>query len=135
MRKIYSKVEPDKLLCVLTKKDDMSEKRLDLSPDHEYLQVAAKFLRKGFVVKPHKHKKIIRETHITQEAWIFLSGSVRATFYDLDGTKSLEVVLGAGDCALMFYGGHGFDVLEDNTLFYEIKTGPYMGIENDKESI
>ena len=135
MRKIYSKVEPERLLCVLTKKGDISEKRLDLSPENEYLQVAAKSLRKGFAIEPHKHKKIIRETHITQEAWVFLSGRVKAILYDLDDTKSLEVVLEAGDCMLMFYGGHGFDVLEDNTLFYEFKTGPYMGIENDKESI
>ena len=135
MRRIFSKVEPDKLLCVLTKKNDFSEKRLDISPENEYLQVAAQSFRKGFAVERHRHKEIIRETHITQEAWIFLSGSVNATFYDLDDTKSLEVVLEAGDCVLMFYGGHGFDVLEDDTLFYEFKTGPYTGKENDKEPI
>ena len=135
MRKIYSKVEPEKLLSVFIKKNCLSEKRLDLSPPNEYLQVAAKSLNKGLKVEPHKHKKIIRETYITQEAWLLLSGSVKATLYDLDDTKSIEIVLEAGDCLLLFYGGHGLDVLEDNTLFYEFKTGPYLGLEHDKESI
>lgn len=135
MRKIYSKVEPDKILCVLVKSSDLSDKRLDLSPETEPMQGAAKSLQKGFYVAPHKHKKVRRETDITQEAWVFLTGSVKAAFYDLDDTKSLEVVLEAGDCALMLNGGHAFEVLEDNTLFYEFKTGPYMGYENDKESI
>jgi hypothetical protein len=135
MRKIYSKVEPDKLLCVLVKSSDMSEKRLDMTSDSEVLQAAAKSLQKGLIVAPHKHKRVRRETDITQEAWVFLTGSVKAAFYDLDDTKSLEVILEAGDCAVMLNGGHAFEVLEDNTLFYEFKTGPYMGYENDKESI
>ena len=30
---------------------------------------------------------------------------------------------------------NGEEVLEENTIFYEFKTGPYLGLEKDKEDI
>ena len=30
---------------------------------------------------------------------------------------------------------HTYEILEDNTLVYEYKTGPYLGIKKDKEFI
>jgi dTDP-4-dehydrorhamnose 3,5-epimerase-like enzyme len=85
--------------------------------------------------KPHKHKELIRETNRTQEAWVILSGKIRAKFYDLDDSLILETVLMEGDCAIVFRAGHGFEVLEDNTILYEFKTGPYYGVEADKTFI
>ena len=40
--------------------------------------------------------------------------------------------LKAGDVAVLFSGGHGFEILED-TLMLEIKQGPYAGTK-DKET-
>ena len=56
-------------------------------------------------------------------------------FYDLDNSLALEVVLGAGDCAVVYNAGHGFEVLEEDTILYEFKTGPYYGAEADKTHI
>ena len=64
-----------------------------------------------------------------------LSGKVRATFYDLDDSLILSTELSAGDCAIVFKAGHGFEVLEDDTTIYEFKTGPYFGVEADKTFI
>ena len=33
---------------------------------------------------------------------------------------------------MTFEGGHNYEALENNTVVYEYKTGPYTGIENDK---
>ena len=135
MKKIYSKVKEDCLLLTLNRKEDISTSRTDLSPANEYLQCATKNLTKGMKFKPHRHNELIRKTDITQEAWVFLSGKVRAKFYDLDESLILDTELGAGDCAIVFKAGHGFEVLEDNTIIYEFKTGPYFGQEADKSFI
>ena len=33
---------------------------------------------------------------------------------------------------MTFQGGHTYEILEDDTIVYEYKTGPYKGQENDK---
>ena len=43
--------------------------------------------------------------------------------------------MGAGDCVVVFKAGHEFTVLEDNTIIYEFKNGPYYGVEADKTFI
>ena len=64
-----------------------------------------------------------------------ISGMVKAFLYDIDDTIIAEPILGPGDCSITFRGGHTYQSLADNTLVYEYKTGPYMGIEKDKAMI
>ena len=135
MEQVYSKVKEDCLLLSLVRSSDVTENRIDLSPEEEYLQVAVKKLTKGTSFKPHKHKELKRNTDLTQEAWVFLSGRVRAKFYDLDDSLILDTEMTGGDCVVVFRAGHSFEVLDDNTTIYEFKNGPYFGIEADKEFI
>ena len=135
MQKIYSKVDKDILLLTLIRKDNITNDRIDLSPEEETLQVAVKSLKKGTSFKPHKHNKIRRVTDVTQESWVFLSGRVKAQFYDIDDKIILETEMSAGDCVVVFKAGHSFKVLEDNTIIYEFKNGPYYGVEADKTFI
>ena len=39
-----------------------------------------------------------------------------------------------GDKILLAQGGHGFEMLED-TVFFEVKQGPYAGYESGKKFI
>jgi hypothetical protein len=55
--------------------------------------------------------------------------------YDIDDTIIHTPILHKGDCSITFYGGHTYEILEDNTVVYEYKTGPYYGLQNDKEFI
>lgn len=131
----YSKVNPSKLLYSIIRFDEISDYRLDASPDSEYLQLSAISLKAGTTIPPHKHLPIQRVTDITQEAWIVVKGKIEGTFYDLDD-KVLEVVtLTDGDCVILFRGGHKLLALEENTIFYELKTGPYYGKTADKKPI
>ena len=84
MEKIYSKIDSECLLLVINRREDINGNRTDLSPEKEYLQCATKILSKGTNFKPHRHNKLMRTTDVTQEAWVFLSGRIRAKFYDLD---------------------------------------------------
>ena len=53
-------------------------------------------------------------------------------FYDIDGTLLTTSDLLPGDASMTFQGGHNYLILEDDTVVYEYKTGPYQGQELDK---
>ena len=59
------------------------------------------------------------------------------TFYSTVGDDNIisEEILNKGDCSVTLYGGHNYEILEDNTLVYEFKTGPYLGVDLDKQTI
>jgi cupin fold WbuC family metalloprotein len=134
MHKIFSKVEPDTLLHLIYRKEEISG-RTNIAPDDEFLQLASLKMAKGTTFKPHKHIIVEKTTNIAQESWLVIQGSVRCIFYDLDDVILEEPVLYPGDCSMTFRGGHNYLILEDDTIVYEYKTGPYLGIEMDKEFI
>ena len=135
MENCFSKVQKDKLIFSILRFDEISEKRVDVSPDSEYLQVCGRIINEGFVVDSHRHLITNRETDLTQESWVILKGKVKASFYDVDDTHLCDRIINSGDVVVFYRGGHGLEVLEDNTIFYEFKNGPYFGVQKDKEKI
>ena len=132
MEKIYSKIKPEVLLHVINREEDITTQRYDLSPEEEGLQVACFLMNKNDTFKSHKHIKQIRTTDITQESWIVIKGAVKVVLYDLDDKIIKDDVLKSGDCLITFRGGHRLIILEDDTIVYEYKTGPYQGPEKDR---
>jgi hypothetical protein len=132
IKKIHDK--NGKLLHQVCKKEDF-DKRQNLCSDENFLQCASLKLNIGETFKPHKHlwKKVKYEKYIAQESWVVIQGKVKVFFYDLDNNLIAEEILEAGDVSFTFFGGHNYLALEDNTCVYEYKTGPYEGIENDKQ--
>ena len=135
MRRIYSKVDEEILLHIINRRKDTTEERIDISPAEEYLQVSYLLLREGRSFKPHKHKTQIRTSDICQESWIVVAGKVKAILYDIDDTIAEEVILNPGDISITYRGGHSYVSMEDDTVVYEYKTGPYFGRDADKEEI
>ena len=138
MKKIYSKVEPDKLLHIIHKAEEFytieEGHRRDVVGADEFIQLSALNMDKGHTFKPHKHIwKSGEEECIAQESWVVIRGSVECIFYDLDDTIIEKPILKPGDCSVTLGGGHTYRILEHGTLVYEYKTGPYKGVENDKE--
>ena len=123
----------DKLLHMIYYKDDLETKREDVAPEEQFIQVSALQLEEGSTFRPHKHiwKEITRNV-IAQESWIVVQGKVKCTFYDLDNEILVEPILGPGDASFTLEGGHTYTILEDDTLVYEYKTGPYEGQKLDK---
>jgi cupin fold WbuC family metalloprotein len=132
---IYSKVEKEKQLLVINRKLEISEDRTDICSENQLLQISTKLLKKGTSFRPHKHNQLERVTNTTHEAWIILQGSVEAKFWDIDDKLIYETILDAGDCAVVYSAGHGFEVLEEGTILYEVKNGPYYGQLKDKTFI
>tara|TARA_B100000965_G_scaffold112172_2_gene92607 strand:- start:1572 stop:1976 length:405 start_codon:yes stop_codon:yes gene_type:complete len=131
--KIYSNVEKDTLLHIISKADDIVNERHDITPVNYFLQVGAMRLNNNRTFDRHYHIKNERHTDETHESWIVIKGKIKAILYDLDNTLIHEEILGPGDCVITVKGGHNWLCLEDNTLAYEFKNGPYKGNKADKE--
>ena len=89
----------------------------------------------GFVVYPaggeiqrHVHLPLERKLIGTSEVLVVRRGRCEIDIYsntrELVATRELR----QGDVMLMIDGGHGFRILED-TVFLEVKQGPYTGID------
>jgi len=135
MKKIFSKVNPNILLHIVNRLDEI-EGRTDIAPENEFIQLATLKMKKGKTFRPHRHIWKPGEVEcIAQESWVVIEGSVRVIMYDLDDTVIETPILYPGDCSMTFQGGHTYEILEEDTIVYEYKTGPYKGQENDKEFI
>ena len=135
MEKIYSKIG-GRLLHVINRLEDITG-RNDIIPENNFIQCATLKMEKGKTFDPHKH--IVKNRHYTeqiaQESWVIIRGSVKCTLYDIDDKIIAEPILKVGDASFTLYGGHTYTILEDNTIVYEYKTGPYEGQELDKKFI
>ena len=133
MEKIYSKIDPNKLLHIVVRKEEITPGRQDIVPEENFIQCSILNMEKGKTFRPHKHiwKERTRNV-IAQESWIVIQGSVKCIFYDIDNTIIAEPILYQGDASFTLEGGHNYLILEDNTLVYEYKTGPYEGQALDK---
>ncbi len=136
MEKIFSKIKPYKLLHVVNRISEI-ESRNEVIPENNFLQCVTLKMEKGKTFPPHKH--IIKDRHYTeqiaQESWVVIKGSVKCIFYDIDDTIISEPILKPGDASFTLYGGHTYKILEEDTIVYEYKTGPYEGQKLDKTFI
>lgn len=135
MLRIYSKVAPSKLLHFVHTTKDFGG-REDLVEPNQILQLSSQRIPSGASFRAHKH--LLKEVQITaimaQESWIVVSGTVRVFFFDLDDSLISTVDLGPGDASVTLEGGHAYEALEES-MVYEFKTGPYLGVDLDKSFI
>ena len=93
----------------------------------------------GFIVYPpagevkrHVHRSIERQLKGTSEVLVLRKGRCIMDIYNDQKELVASRELKTGDIMLMVSGGHGFRMLEE-TVFLEVKQGPYLGID-EKES-
>ncbi len=136
MEKIYSKVEPGKLLHIINRLSDITG-RDDIIPEDNFIQCATLKMSKDKTFPAHKH--ITKDRHypeqIAQESWVVIKGKVRCYLYDIDDTLLTTPILTPGDASFTLHGGHTYKILADDTIVYEYKTGPYEGQKLDKTFI
>lgn len=89
----------------------------------------------GFVVYPrggeiarHRHQPVERRITGTSEVLVVRKGRCEVDFFDDDGQLVATRTIHEGDVLVLVAGGHGFRMLED-TVFLEIKQGPYTGLQ------
>jgi len=123
-----------RLLHLVYSQDEFTEERTDLVAADQFIQCSFLKMNAGKTFRPHKHiwKQPSFDQTIAQESWVVIRGSVKVFFYDTDMTLLETHILKAGDASFTLEGGHTYEILEDDTLVYEYKTGPYEGQAKDK---
>jgi hypothetical protein len=119
---------------VFCRAEDWVSGRWNISDQSEPLQVATIYSRKHRTFPAHYHIAQTREFSQTQEVWIVVTGWVEVTIFDLDNSPAGILELFSGGIAIMYRGGHSFQMGAEAKVV-EVKTGPYIGREADKELI
>ena len=99
----------------------------------EMLQFSVLRHDKGHVLQSHIHKLRPRGILKTQESWIVLRGVALVKIYDENKVPIYHQILTAGQFYISYRGGHGYEILEDDTIVIENKLGDFIGVEEDKE--
>ncbi len=122
----------DKRLGFIVRHDANVQGKEFLSPDEDFMQIGYMNLKKGEKFSAHFHKIYSRTINKTQKAIYLISGKMKFEFYNNEKKKIKEVIINAGDLIVLLDGGFGFEFLEDGKMI-EIKQGPYIDVEHDKE--
>lgn len=102
-----------------------------LTPGDLTLQMGMIVYGGGTSITPHVHLPIERTVNGTPEVVVVREGACHVDFYTPDKRLVTSRTLKRGDILLLLAGGHGFRMQEDTVLF-EVKQGPYAG-DRDKE--
>ncbi|MGA3286501.1 MAG: hypothetical protein ABSD46_03650 [Bacteroidota bacterium] len=125
----------DKTVALFHKNNEW-KKGLDfLTTNDAFIQTGTWWYDNGQVLKAHRHILNERNVNLTQETFIVLCGRLRVDLYDESNNVFHKEILTAGDLGIILSCGHGYVILEDNTKVVEVKNGPFVSVEKDKELI
>ena len=103
-----------------------------LTSDDEYLQVGTWLYDEGKTLDRHYHNVVERQSDLTQECVVVLSGKMLVRVYDETQALIDDFIVTAGDFAIFLGGGHDYTIMENGTKIVEVKNGPFLGVELDK---
>lgn len=105
------------------------------SEDKDFLQVGSWNYQKGKKLLAHIHNKAERKIEWTQEFIFIVQGKLKAFLYDEEAQFIQEIIVNAHEGLILFRGGHGYEIMEDETKVMEVKNGPYIGVDLDRRRI
>ena len=128
-------MDGDSVLAIIIRDADWEEGLKFVSSDDDYQQVGTWGYNKGQKLAPHIHLIEPREVLRTQEVVFVKNGRIRADIYTEKEEFLKSVELEKGDTIILLNGGHGYQILEDNTRVLEVKNGPYIGADRDRKRV
>jgi cupin fold WbuC family metalloprotein len=120
-------------LAIIIRSGDWEPGLNFISASEDLQQVGLWHYADGTRLTPHIHLLNPRSVPHTQEVVFVKQGKVRANVYSEDRKPVQSVELKTGDFMVMLKGGHGYDILENNTQVLEVKNGPFTSVEKDRE--
>lgn len=123
----------NEILAIIYRNDDWVEGLNFITPNDLHIQAGSWHYQKGKKLASHIHKKYPRTTDLTHESVYVKQGSMKVLLFDNGRQLKQEFILQQGDLAVMVNGGHGYEILEDNTQILETKNGPFVDASMDKE--
>jgi hypothetical protein len=133
--KIEKIVDGDSTLAIIIRNADWETGLNFVSSGEDYQQVGIWGYNKGQKLAPHIHFVAPRQVLRTQEVIFVKDGRVRADIYTHEKKFLKSVELERGDTIILLNGGHGYEILSDNTKVLEVKNGPYVGADKDRERL
>ncbi len=118
----------DQPLVYIIRPDPLPGKTTFLTPPEFKQQVGFVVYPKGGEIAKHLHLALERHLVGTSEVLVLLKGNCLMDIYNHEKELVATREVQAGDVILMVAGGHGFHV-QDDTVFLEIKQGPYLDVE------
>lgn len=97
------------------------------------LQIGIFRYEKGRQIQNHIHHIFPRTADKTCEMLYVAAGCMRADIFTNEKELVESTEVGANELIILYDGGHGFEVLEPDTVILEAKNGPYFGVAQDKE--
>lgn len=122
----------NQILSIIYRDDDWTEGLNFITPNELFVQVGSWWYDKGRKLASHVHNDFERSALRTQEMTYVKKGSMRVLLFDEEHKYLQDFVLYEGDLAVFAYGGHGYEILEDDTKIIEAKNGPFVDVATDK---
>ena len=115
-------------LCYIVRAGLNPEQTIFLTPPEFKQQVGYIVYPAGGEIQRHIHRSLERHIVGTSEVLVVKKGRCEIDIYNDERELVASRELREGDIMLMVGGGHGFRMSED-TVFLEIKQGPYTGVD------
>ena len=128
MEKIECICDGEKPLTYIIRADFPAAKTTFLTPPEFKQQVGFVVYPKGGEITRHVHRPLERRLVGTSEVLVVRRGCCEIDIYNDNRERVATRELHTGDILLMVGGGHGFRMLAD-TVFLEVKQGPYTGLD------
>jgi len=122
----------NRIISIIYREQDWTKGLNFITPDDFYVQVGTWWYEKGKKLDSHIHKEYERKSMRTQESIYVKKGSVEVTLYSEEEELLQKYKLYEGDLAVFGYGGHGYEILDNDTQIIESKNGPFVSVEVDK---
>ena len=120
------------IISIIYREKDWEKGLNFITPDELFVQVGSWWYDAGKKLDSHIHKEFDRVATRTQETIYVKQGSVKVLLFTENEEFIQEYVLYQGDLAVFGYGGHGYEILEDDTQIIESKNGPFISVDKDK---
>ncbi|MEE9251341.1 MAG: hypothetical protein V3U93_09505 [Alphaproteobacteria bacterium] len=125
----------ERLMAIIWRSSDWTPGLNFCTPDHLFIQAGCWQYPAGTELAAHRHKIYERKVAQTQEVVYVKRGGMKVRIFDDDKRLIKEVVLRAGDFAVLADCAHGYEILEDDTQVLEVKNGPFIDVGTDKEPL
>lgn len=125
----------EKLIAIWYQEADWIKGLNFFTPPELNIQVSSWIYDKGQIVASHIHKANTRHVERTHEVTYMKEGKMRVLLYDEDKQFLEDFMTIKGDIVVYVNGGHGYEILADNTQVIEVKNGPFSDVNTDKEKI
>ena len=128
MEMIEQITDGDEILAYVIRAAMMPDRTTFVTPAENKQQVGFIAYPAGGEIARHVHLPLERTIVGTSEVLVVRKGRCEIDIFSDDRRLIATRELRVGDVMLMVGGGHGFRMIED-TVFLEIKQGPYTGLE------